>query len=238
VNGRRLEQFPGSLGRGRGDEETREEATTLQKYSADARAPAKPPLTNENKPSRWTARRHRDAQAAAQRCECPEQGLPVEHTRNTKVTPEERYHYEAHRRRHLEAFPDYDAGWRRPSPETAHAVYDLVRGFVPSLDKIHPNLLTATQLVTVALDVAVVSGRYGYRVTEHTDDADKRLRQIRRAVTRNTLSDAIMRRWSDHARRAREQTRAYSVTQMTETAARTAGATCSCKTSNSPCCGS
>lgn len=75
------------------------------------------------------------------------------------------------------------------------------------------------QLVTVALDVAVVSGRYGHRVERHTDDADARLRQVRRPVTRNTLADAVMRRWSDHARQARGQKRAFSITQMTKTTA-------------------
>lgn len=76
------------------------------------------------------------------------------------------------------------------------------------------------QLLTAALDVAVVSGRYGYRVDEHTDDADERLHRVRRPVTRNALSDAVMRRWSDHARLAREEKRAFAITQMTETTAR------------------
>jgi hypothetical protein len=142
--------------------------------------------------------------------------------RRTKVQVVERSHYEEHRRRHLERLADYDATWERPTPDTAQKVYDLVRECVPALDAIHPEPVTAMQLITVTLDVAVISARYGYRQERRYDSAAEQLRHVKRSVTRNMLSDAVMRRWSDHARLARQDGRAYALTQMTEATAKNA----------------
>lgn len=78
------------------------------------------------------------------------------------VTVQERADYRAARRRHLDRFPDYDAAWERPTPETACAVYSLLKGHLDvRLEEIHPDPLVAQQLVVVALDAAVTPGRYG-----------------------------------------------------------------------------
>ncbi len=168
-------------------------------------------------PSRVTAWRHRRAQKRAAECSCTERGLPLLHTSTeSKVGTEERYHYREHRLRHLAARPDYDIGWSRPSAETADLVYELLRDHLPALETIHPDPVTARQLIVVALDVAVTAGRYGHRAVDWHDDPRAYLRQVRQAVTRTTLTNAILRRWSDHARLAREQKRAYAVGQMTE----------------------
>jgi len=186
--------------------------------------PPRVPRSNAEpkKVSRTTMWRHARAQKSAERgCGCIEQGLPLVHANtDTKVEVEERFHYQEHRQRHLAAHPDYDAGWARPSAETAEAICNLLRTDLPALEAIHPDPLTAKQLIVVTLDVAVTAGRYGHRVEDRHDDPRKHLRSARKAVTRTTLTNAIMRRWSDHARLAREQERAYSITQMTETTAR------------------
>lgn len=187
-------------------------------------------MDKKKKPSRSTVYRHKRARAAAQAgCNCTEQGLPMpyallpEEAQRHKVEVVDHFHYEEHHRRHLELFPDYDAQWERPTPETARAVYDLVKNYVPALDKIHSDEVTAMQLITGTLDVAVVSGRYGHRRERNTHmEPDEELQHVKRAVQRNTLTDAIMHRWSDHARLARRDGRAYALTQMTETTARNA----------------
>jgi hypothetical protein len=148
------------------------------------------------KVSRTTAWRRKRAQARAERgCTCTEQGLPMLHANtDDKVGTEDRYHYIEHRLRHLATHPDYDAGWSRPTRETADAIYDLLRDHLPPLETIHPDPLTAKQLVVVALDVAVTAGRYGHRAEERHAGPREHLRQVRRAATRTTLTNAIMRR--------------------------------------------
>jgi hypothetical protein len=163
--------------------------------------------------SRSTEYRHRSAAAKAARQVVG--GLPMPWSSKSKVTINERAEYRVRQERQHALDPTYANGWERPTADTAWKIYKLVKEFVPPLDKIHPKELTATQLLTVALDVAIVSARYGHRVEERRDLSDQEMfRRIRRPVTRNTLTDAIMRRWSDHARLARNEGRAYSVTQM------------------------
>jgi hypothetical protein len=72
------------------------------------------------------------------------------------VTVQERADYRAARCRHLDRFPNYDAAWERPTPETACAVYSLLKGHLDvRLEEIHPDPLVAQQLLVVALDAAV-----------------------------------------------------------------------------------
>jgi hypothetical protein len=171
--------------------------------------------------SRSTEYRHRRAAVKAARQ--VEGGLPMPWSSKSKMTTAERAEYFVRQERQHALDPTYAASWQRPTAGAASAVYKLVQPFVPPLDQIHPNELTATQLLTVALDVAIVSAHYGYRQEERHGVSDEELyRRVRRPVTRNTLTDAIMRRWSDQARLARKEGRAYSVTQMTRTTAENA----------------
>ena len=178
-------------------------------------------------PSRKTLYRHRKAKEHAER---GSGGLPMPYTRETMVTIEERAEYRARQDRHHTEFPEYATSWERPSPEAARQAYELavvdhdrtirLKDFVPPLNSIHPDPVTAMQLIAVALDVAVVSARYGHRQETRYGTAEEQYRHVKRAVNRNTLTDAIMRRWSDHARLARKEKRAYSVTQMIEATAK------------------
>jgi hypothetical protein len=166
------------------------------------------------KKSRTTEWRHRRAaRIAAQRAEG---GLPVRVTPDTMVTVQERADYHAARRVHLDRFPDYDAGWERPTPDTARDVYALLNDHV-RLDGIHPDPLVAQQLLVVAFDAAVSAGRYGNRLVRRADDS---LPRLRRRLTRNTLFDAVARRWSDRYREARELGHAFTVGQMAEDTAK------------------
>lgn len=143
-------------------------------------------------------------------------GLPMPHGRlDTKLTATEILEYHERRRQHHEAHPDYIAGWERPLPETARAIYDLLKQWLPPLDTIHPDPVTAMQLIVVALDQAVIAGRYGHRVEIRPDEPEALERRVMRTVGRNNFFDALARRWSDHARLAREEDRAYTLAQMT-----------------------
>jgi hypothetical protein len=171
------------------------------------------------KKSRTTEWRHRRAaQLAAQRAEG---GLPVRITPETMVTVQERADYQAARRRHLDRFSNYDAGWERPTLDVARDVYALLKDhhLDVRLDSIHPDPLVAQQLLVVALDAAVTAGRYGNPQIRRGDD-ERRLTRVRRRLTRNALFDAVARRWSDRYREAREHGQAFTVSQMTEDTAK------------------
>jgi len=170
-------------------------------------------MTRKSRSTEW--RQRRAVQIAAERTEG---GLPVRITPETMVTVQERADYQAARRRHLDRFPDYDAGWERPTPATARDVYALLKDhhLDVRLDGIHPDPLVAQQLLVVALDAAITAGRYGHAWIPRGDDE----RRARRRLTRNTLFDAVARRWSDRYREARELGQAFTVSQMTEDTAK------------------
>src|SRR4029453_13657695 len=99
------------------------------------------------KKSQKTEWRHRRAaQIAAQRTGG---GLPVRITPEAMVTVQERADYQAARRRHLDQFPDYDAGWERPTQDTVREVHALLGHHrrEPRLESIHPDPLIAQQLL-------------------------------------------------------------------------------------------
>jgi hypothetical protein len=115
--------------------------------------------------------------------------------------------------RHIEQFPDYDAGWGRPTPETAEAVWSWLSPRLKkagiTLSDLFPKLkrpenetaaltLQAKQSLVVALDVFVNAGRY------------------KRTVTYNHVFDAVARRWSDNYRAAVTEGRASQVQDMTK----------------------
>jgi hypothetical protein len=168
------------------------------------------------KKSRTTEwRQRRAAQTVATRL-TDDDCLPMRGPVNGKLTTEERAEYRERRLRHLQRHPDYDAGWGRPTPETAKAVWELLAdSFDVQLDDIQPDLLTAKQLLVVALDLAVCAGRYA--ALQHlSPDADLSRRPLKRTVTKTRLFDSLARRWSDHYRLAREEGRAFRVRDMRE----------------------
>jgi hypothetical protein len=106
-------------------------------------------------------------------------------------------------------------GWERPTRETAEAAAALLSAWLPvPLEDIHADRLTAQQLLVVALDSAVVAGRYGKRRvrTERVPS----LRRVRQHLTRTKFFDVLARRWSPTHRQAREDGRAFSVFQQRE----------------------
>lgn len=139
--------------------------------------------------------------------------LPMPLSADTaKLSLDEWVEYRQRRARHLERFPDYDAGWGRPDAKTANAVWDLLapvldtrlEGFLPRFphhrqlrpDECNELVVGAKQALLVVLDGLVCAGRQ------------------RRTVTLNYVFEALAERWSDHYRRAREEGRALQVRDM------------------------
>ena len=168
------------------------------------------------KKSRTTEWRQRRATQTITTSLTDNDGLPMHGRVDGKVTTEERAEYRERRLRHLQRHPDYDAGWGRPTAETVKAVWELLADSLEvELADVHPNRLTAQQLLVVALDLAVCAGRYA--PPHHLrPDEDLSRRQLRRAVTKTRLFDALARRWSDNYRQAREAGRAFQVGDMRE----------------------
>lgn len=139
--------------------------------------------------------------------------LPMPYVESSaKLGFDEWLEYRERRARHLALCPDYDAGWKRPTPQTAEAVWDLlapalnikledlfppfppVRDLLP--DERHERAVTAKQALLVVLDRLVRAGRQ------------------RRTLTLNPVFDALAVRWSDHFRRARKESGAFQVRDM------------------------
>lgn len=142
--------------------------------------------------------------------------------------------YRERRALHLADHPEYDAGWRRPTRQTAQRVWDLVAAHmrpkgrsVAGLrigDFLLPNYPWVTleddassaeqamQALVVVLDVAVAAGEGS--VVDH--DEFESPEETSGALTANSIFDAVAARWSDHYRRAREQTPATCAYEMRE----------------------
>jgi hypothetical protein len=143
-------------------------------------------------------------------------GLPMHGRVDGRLTTAERAEYRERRRRHLQRHHDYDAGWGRPTPATAKAVWDVLADSLEvQLTDIHPDPLTTQQLLVVALDLAVCAGRYA-ALERLSSDVEMSRRPLQRTVTKTRLFDALARRWSDHYRLAREKGRAFRVRDMRE----------------------
>ena len=125
-----------------------------------------------------------------------------------KLSLEEWMEYRHRCIRHREQFPDYDAGWHRPTPETAEAVWNLLglnldallppmpRSWDLTLHEHQELALTIKQALVVVLDRVLRAG------------------QRRRTLTLNHVFDALAEKWSDHFRRALEEGPATRVRDM------------------------
>lgn len=106
------------------------------------------------------------------------------------VGAEERAEYRERQRRHHEKFPEYVAGWRRPSDATVEAICafvgDAARGLSP----------VERQALVVVLDAAIQAG------------------QDRRLLTHNLVFDAVAATWSDNYRACVEAGRAFVSYEM------------------------
>jgi hypothetical protein len=107
--------------------------------------------------------------------------LPMPWTGARRIEAERREYLER-QRLHCELFPDYNAGFRRPSVETTSRVRVLLGNRVgPELAEVEQQALVA------ALDAALQAGEDG------------------RLLTHNLVFDAVAAGWSDHYREALER---------------------------------
>ena len=138
-------------------------------------------------------------------------GLPMPYTGARQLYPTEWSEYRERQARHHERFPDYPAGWHRPTVPTAEKVWALVSAakpdlkidaFLPGHEWLTPgenNALTiqAMQAFVVALDAAILVGE----------------RSI--MLTTNHVFDALAGHWSDNYRAVVEAGRAFVSWDMT-----------------------
>jgi hypothetical protein len=111
--------------------------------------------------------------------------LPMPRTGAHRIEGERVRYCEAQRRHH-ELFPDYRAGWRRPSETTVARVWGLVGEAVTAITN-GPLSGVEKQVLVVALDAAIQAGQDG------------------RLLTHNLIFDSVAAAWSDHYRAARER---------------------------------
>jgi hypothetical protein len=109
----------------------------------------------------------------------------------------ERKRYRQAQRLHRELFPDYDAGWRRPSETTTKRVWGLVASDV-TLTTGWLSSSIERQALVVALDAAIQAGQDG------------------RLLTHNLVFDAVAAAWSDNYRAAIKRGSARVSYEMSE----------------------
>lgn len=122
--------------------------------------------------------------------------------------------YRERRRRHLEAHPDYDRGWHRPTEDTARRIWKLVADpmdlkigdLLPRNKKLVPDEgedlgLRVMQALVVALDAAVAAGERGGLKSDDDDEL-----KSRGMLTFNGVAESLAQRWSDNYRVALETT--------------------------------
>jgi hypothetical protein len=163
-------------------------------------------------------------------------GLPMPPTARPSL--DEWREYRDRREFYLARYPDYDDYWRRPSPETAEAVWQLVapamglrlEAFMPPsyiLDRATAAeravwtaevAVTTKQAVAVTLNHAVQVGRKPYYVRRDDVTGERTVR--RRLVTVTGLFDQLAERWSDHYRFQRKQYSGIRVRGMTQETAK------------------
>jgi hypothetical protein len=163
-------------------------------------------------------------------------GLPMPPTKRASL--DEWRDYRGRREFQLARYPGYDDGWRRPSPATAEAVWQLVaptmglrlETFMPPsyiLDRATAAeraawraeiAVTTKQAVAVTLNNAVQVGREPYYVRRDDVTGERKVR--RRLVTVTGLFDQLAERWSDHYRFQRKQYPGIRVRGMTQETAK------------------
>jgi hypothetical protein len=184
--------------------------------------------------TRTERRREADARTVAEklaRLPEDERGLPMPLDEGTtaKLSRQEWIEYRERRAWHLQRFPEYDAGWARPSVETAEAVWRLLEtthgrepeslipdyGW-PASEERCELVITAKQALVVVLDCAVQAGWQEGKL-KFDDTGHQKRRSIR--LTFNKVFDALAMRWSDHYRLAATQRRVSRVCDMLESTA-------------------
>lgn len=153
-----------------------------------------------------------------------------------RIAEKEWLAYRERRCLHLAEHPQYDSGWRRPSRRTAQAIWDLVASRMRSKGRTEPGLRIedfllpnypwmslehdlssaehAMQALVVLLDAALGTGE-GMSQDEEWD-SDSGVTWRGEMLTANTLFDALAAHWSDHYRKAREETPATCAYEMRE----------------------
>jgi hypothetical protein len=141
--------------------------------------------------------------------------LPMPWTTGAILSYAELYEYRRRQALHRAEHPAYEAGWHRPTLQTADDVWQAlglvgVNRFLPRFALTDEEKDTAglvvRQVTVVILDTIVRAGR---RDQPHGQPRDRRL------LTRNAIFDALAGHWSDHYRQARDEGRAVQVRDMT-----------------------
>jgi hypothetical protein len=161
-------------------------------------------------------------------------GLPMPPTARPSL--EEWREYRGRREFQLARCPDYDDYWRRPTPATAEAVWQLIAPEMRlRLDDFMPPAyildnataperaawkaevaLTTKHALVVTLNYAVQVGRKQYRVWRNHNE----LEAERVLVTVTGLFDQLAERWSNHYRAQRAQYPGIRVRDFTTETAR------------------